>query len=372
MSAHHLHENAGRTGRHVADGMVKPDGEQFVLADRPLGKVAKQAFGHRRIGLVAQKRQLAVRRMGLRAGSPEEHALGAGRLRERLERDGFDRVIEEPDVDERAGGRHEGIVACGPSIDGPRRTRHRMFEETELWLAPTAHALEMPPRAAINRLADARFRSIQLSATAPGLRPRELGASGRRDLAALLRRRELLLAGLDCWVPVEHLDDSAHLDRAVAAILAAIHLAADLGALGMSVDLGKAPADVRQMIAAKGEYHGIRVADHVVGDVSPEPLGYGLDPAAWLAAGEDPLQGIGRAGGRLVAARLVDLDRRGFRGPPGMPGGQLDVPAYRASLGIAGYRAPVVLDARGWPEVGRCLAAARVAWSEAGPKALDQ
>ena len=34
----------------------------------------------------------------------------------------------------------------------------------------------------------------------------------------------------------------------------------------------------------------------------------GLDPAAWLADGRDPLDGIASIGARLTSCRLVDLD----------------------------------------------------------------
>ena len=48
-------------------------------------------------------------------------------------------------------------------------------------LAPTLAALGDRPRTAIDRLAGLGFRAVQLSASQPGLRPRELDRSGRRD-----------------------------------------------------------------------------------------------------------------------------------------------------------------------------------------------
>jgi hypothetical protein len=45
------------------------------------------------------------------------------------------------------------------------------------------------------------FRSVQLSAAQPGLRPRELDRSGRRDLLARLSRLQMPAAGLESGWP---------------------------------------------------------------------------------------------------------------------------------------------------------------------------
>ena len=73
-----------------------------------------------------------------------------------------------------------------------------------LTLAPTISDLDAAPRRAISQLSDAGFRAAQLSASQPGLRPRELDQSGRRDLLATLRRREVSASGIDAWIPPEH------------------------------------------------------------------------------------------------------------------------------------------------------------------------
>ena len=71
-------------------------------------------------------------------------------------------------------------------------------------LAPTLAPLGEQPRAALARLSKLGFRHVQLDATQPGLRPRELDRSARRHLAATLRRPEDSPIGVDLWVPASH------------------------------------------------------------------------------------------------------------------------------------------------------------------------
>ena len=42
---------------------------------------------------------------------------------------------------------------------------------------------------------------VQFDASQPGLRARELDIGGRRDVAATLRRNELVASGIDCFIP---------------------------------------------------------------------------------------------------------------------------------------------------------------------------
>ena len=59
----------------------------------------------------------------------------------------------------------------------------------------------MEPRAAIEWAAGLGYRAVQLDGAAAGVRARDLDRSGRRDLAALLRRLQLGFSGLDLWIP---------------------------------------------------------------------------------------------------------------------------------------------------------------------------
>ncbi len=209
------------------------------------------------------------------------------------------------------------------------------------------------PRAAIMWAAAAGFGSVQLDATASGLRPRELDRPARRDLAALLRRSGLAFCGLDLWIPPEHLLDPARAERALDAIVQAIDLAAEVGRLNaaplpptLSLVLPPAaPAEIVAAIVRDSNRSATPIADYAAGP-RPAGIGVGIDPASLLLAGIDPAAAAARAGAELHGARLSDASLTG-RVAPGSAGARLDLDAYLVSLSVAGYSRPVVLDLRG-------------------------
>ncbi len=160
-------------------------------------------------------------------------------------------------------------------------------------LAPTLAPLGEQPRAALARLSRLGFRHVQLGASQPGLRPRELDRSARRDLAATLRRHEVSASGVDLWVPTSHFFEPARADRAVAAVLEAIEMAGSLGRCPVSLNLPAAEAcagqgPVVETITECAASHGVGIADHTVPVGQWAQLGVGIDPAAWLSQDEDP------------------------------------------------------------------------------------
>lgn len=229
------------------------------------------------------------------------------------------------------------------------------------------------PRAAIEWCAKAGFRAIQLDAAAAGIRPRELDRSARRDIAAVLRRGQLVLSGLDLWIPPEHLTDPSRSGRAIEAIAQAVELSSELTRLGagpaavVSVVLPPTLSDeAKRGIANHAEQHGARIADHTLpaATTAPQPgspIGIGLDPAALLLAGQDPAQTAARAGPALAAARLSDATMVG-RAAWGQPGGRLDLTAYLAALAVGGYCRPLVLDLRGLHDQARAARDAITNW----------
>lgn len=241
-----------------------------------------------------------------------------------------------------------------------------------LLLAATIAPLGLPPREGLAAARSLGARAVQVSATQPGLRPRELGQAARRDLLATLRRMELILAGLDLWIPAAHFASPAEVDRAVDAATAAIELAADLGRVPVSVSLpprGQGLAEAAaQTLARHAEQFGVEIADHAA-VIEPRPgIGAGIDPAVLLAAGIDPataVASVAGAGGRLVTARLVDFTTGAMRAPLGEPDGRLDVVSYRAALDVAGYARPVVIDARLWRDVRGGIARTMQLWQAA-------
>lgn len=256
--------------------------------------------------------------------------------------------------------------------------------DTQLDLAPTIAALPGDVRRTIDRLASLGFRAVQLSATQPGLRPRELDGSARRDLLSTLRRRELAVSGLDLWIPSSHFSDPAHMDRAVGAAVAGLDLAADLGRCPVSVTLPMTETHSReehvddaavtgeavQAVLDAANRAGVPLADHhvpVAGREWDEIIGVGIDPAAWLAAGDDPVQAVHQHSDHLIAARVSDLLTTGLRGPIGTSDGRLDVMSYHVALTVAGYRRPAILDARQWPDPWTDMQTAAAHWRRATP-----
>lgn len=209
-------------------------------------------------------------------------------------------------------------------------------------------------RAHLAQVARTGVRTVQLDAAMPTVRPRELDRSARRDLAALLRREELGLSGADLWIPADHFTTPAHQDRAVHACAQAMALLADLaslnahppGVLAIRLDT-QTPTEVLDALAAAGDTTGVRLADCAWPPADPADrpalIGVGLDPAALLAAGADPVEAVGPLVAQLVSARLSDL-ADGLRVEPGT--GQLDLDAFRAALSIAQNTSHVVLDLR--------------------------
>jgi hypothetical protein len=228
-----------------------------------------------------------------------------------------------------------------------------------------------PTRGLVELGAQQGFRAVQLSAAAPGARARDLDRSGRRDLAATLKRRGLALSGLDLWIPREHLLEPATMDRALAAIGEAIDLAAELAALmgmvargeGATVALSVAlpvelAAATRDELVRRGEVAGVALADHTPwADEQAGTAPVGIDPAACLALKRDPGAEVLRAGKRLAAARLSDLSDLGLRVTPGERAGRLDLLAYGVALATAGYAAPVPIDLRAVADQAAALAA---------------
>jgi sugar phosphate isomerase/epimerase len=188
-------------------------------------------------------------------------------------------------------------------------------------------------------------RGVVLDATT--LRARDLDRSARRDLAATLRRLDLRFGGIDLWIPPSHFADAAHVDRACAALAGACGLAAEIAALldeptpCVWTEWPEKPHADAAVLAAQP-------AAATIVDVRPSGAPHGachagVDPAACLLAGVDPVARTMSLAGRLGGARLSDAGSAG-RCPVGT--GRLNLAEYRVTLAAAGAAA-VVLDLRG-------------------------
>ncbi|MEO0586379.1 MAG: hypothetical protein AAF078_01945, partial [Planctomycetota bacterium] len=170
-------------------------------------------------------------------------------------------------------------------------------------LAPTVGALVRDGggtvRAALRAIAGAGLGHVQLDATLRGTRPRELDGRARKDLAATCTRAGLTMAGLDCFVPVSHLEPGADVDRATAALLGAVELAADLGRLCVSFAVPAMEAvdqDALDAVVEAADGHGVTLAVHGerddatrawVAELGSPTVLLGVDAASALIAGRD-------------------------------------------------------------------------------------
>lgn len=236
-----------------------------------------------------------------------------------------------------------------------------------------AHAAGGPwragPRSAIEWAASLGFRSIQLDATAPGLRPRELDRSARRDLAATLRRHGLGLTGLDLWIPREHFADPATSERALEALSGAIGLASELAGLcsaGGVVVSAMLPADVPELLSAtiaeRAGAAGALVEDHTRREPPEEaggPVRPGLDTARVILRGDEPGTRFAQFAASLASLRLNDADDTGRR-PVGR--GRLEIGTMRALHTTLTPSLAVVTDLRGLADPALGAAAAIDVW----------
>lgn len=279
------------------------------------------------------------------------------------------------------------------------RVTTTMFAPLSIALAGTESLFEAGAegfRPALAWAGSTGFAAVHLSAMMPGMRPRELSRSARRDVAAALKRAGVGCSGVDLWIPAAHFGDQAHMDRAVAAASDAIEFAADVRTLmgegganastsaipSVCLTLGTACAPaVRAALAARADTCGVRIADCTypfgsgevgltsggetasgAGDsglVRGGPIGVGLDPAAVLLAGGNPLKLVSTLGGRLACARLSDatsVER------VGAGSGQLRVFEYAVGLATGGWPGCVVTDVRGTRDLRGAAAQAVEAW----------
>jgi len=237
-------------------------------------------------------------------------------------------------------------------------------------LALSAFPASGSPRSDIAAAAEHGVRAAQLDAARPGFRPRGLDRSARRDLAASLRRAELEFSGLDLWIPPHHFTSPEHTDRAVAATISALELAAELAALcpGSALVAVTLPPEadpgLRRDLDAAAALAGATLADHAWPPSEPvESRGLvpGIDAAAVILAGDDPVAAVGRGG--FKSARIADLSARG---PcvPGDPAGRLDVAAFVLTSAVAGDARHLVIDPRGLSSPADAVPAALAIWPD--------
>ncbi len=226
-------------------------------------------------------------------------------------------------------------------------------------LSVTCFSLDLDLEAALQRITTTPIRHIQWNAAEPGYRPRDLDSGARRGLLEKLRRLELELSGVDLWIPPEHFLSDARVDRALTAVKSAIEFSAVCGRVPVSLALPRQGKDtdsalnqlesIQSAVAGWADHFGVEIADHGLPRCRHEVIRIGIDPAASLALGEDPISTTTSYASHLSSLRLCDLLRSGLRGPIAEPGNaRLDDFRLAVAAMAAGYERPVVIDTRQW------------------------
>ena len=160
--------------------------------------------------------------------------------------------------------------------------------------------------------------AVTVWAAEPGMRPRSLSRSARRDVAARLRRAGVRCVGVELWVPRQHFDEPGRVDGAVEALVSCVSFATELAeltdgsaALHTSLPMSDGwlhPAASTVVDAALGD--GVAVIDH--GELGVSDAGEnagvraGVDAAACVLRGEDPGDVVLANASRVASVRVGD------------------------------------------------------------------
>ncbi|MBP0112080.1 MULTISPECIES: sugar phosphate isomerase/epimerase family protein [Bradyrhizobium] len=227
---------------------------------------------------------------------------------------------------------------------------------------------------AIERLAAAGYRAIQLMATPPHFDPWREDAARMRRIRALIERHDLSLLALDLASSDINLASPSRdvVDFAVSSYAAAIDRAAELGARWICVGSGRRHAllarandrlmpsfrDAFARIHDKAERAGVPIIleNHPQGllasaaDISAflDAGGYASMPVIYdvanaFAIGEDPVDGLEVLWPRLGIVHLSDAPKGHWRHDP-LGSGAIDFAAIAGLLTRRGYAGQIVLE----------------------------
>ncbi|KYG18950.1 hypothetical protein SE92_00625 [Bradyrhizobium sp. AT1] len=228
--------------------------------------------------------------------------------------------------------------------------------------------------AAIERLASAGYRTVQLMATPPHFDPWREDAARTRRIRAALEGHGLSLLALDLASSDINLASPAPhvVDFAVDAYSAAIDRAAELGARWICVGSGRrhallAKANDRLMVSFRDAFARIhdkaeRAGVPIILENHPQGLlasaadivrfldveGYAgmpviYDVANAVAIGEDPVEGLKALWPRLRIVHLSDSPKAQWRHDP-IGSGEIDFAAIATLLRQRGYDGRIVLE----------------------------
>ncbi len=222
-------------------------------------------------------------------------------------------------------------------------------------------------KSGIQRAAKMGFAAAEIAADSQEVNPSELGETGRRHLARLVRSGNMAFSALSHNSKFADLTNVSTLERAIESTKDAIRLAADMRVPMLSKGLGPLGSinegDRASVLAALkevsqfAERFGTTLAIHsrfggadalptLVGEIANPGLQIAIDPGELISAGIDPVAAMSATGDRLALAYVRDSqvgtpEHAGMEVPLGQ--GALDVHAYLAHLSLYGELAAPIL-----------------------------
>lgn len=201
--------------------------------------------------------------------------------------------------------------------------------------------LKLGVKKGLQAAATMRPESLGLDAFESEIAPRNLGASGRRDLARHIRNVGTL-AALKADVGGRRLAEPSDLDANLLRIREALQLAADLGAPRVMIPAGFVPTDAKENARVRGTLteavhalnasannSGVRIC-WLAGSETPKTLAeflqvadpsgmieVDLNPGACVMRDTNPLDALNALSSRVTMARAADHYRGGAEAPFG-------------------------------------------------------
>ncbi len=228
--------------------------------------------------------------------------------------------------------------------------------------------LRIAPRQAFCKASEMHFRTIEFGVGEGDLSPKNLTGSGRRHVSRFVEGLGLSIASLVADLPGMRLTDPLSVDGRVICTQDIIELASDLHVGVVTTSLGAvahpetgepAPLAV-QVLRALGEHadaRGVLLAVRPTSDnaertasllaeVACPAVVVGLDPAAQVMAGHNPLALIDLGGGRIPIMHVRDgvvgdSERGGHETRLG--DGDVDMIGVLAALQGADFRGPYIV-----------------------------
>lgn len=228
--------------------------------------------------------------------------------------------------------------------------------------------LHLPIKDAFRKAAEFKFDVVEFPVITGEAAPRNLSSSGRRHLARYVEGLGLSIAALTADMPALRLTDPGAVDERVARTSEIVDLARDLkvrivsasvGALADPETGGPAPS-AAEALCRIGEYADSRgvvfairlscdAGDRIVrllDDLGCPSIQIGLDPAAMVMSGVNPINAVQRIADRVELLHARDATA-GFTDRPGTETrfgeGEVDFVGILSSLETAGFCGPFIV-----------------------------